>query len=577
MRLRATLILIAALAAGLILWRLAAWRETPLEPQVSVIRESQLGVPLGSLPCLAISADGSQVAFITTLDGREMLALADLGNGASTATIVSGTEGARHPSWSTDGRWIAFATEGGGPLKKLDTRTHDVSVASATGRGGSAWNARGHLLYTAADQALHQVDASGRAIRVTTIDPATNEVEHAWPAFLPDGNRFIYLARTGRSSESKLYLSSLDAPHERRMIAEAHSAPLYAAGHLLFMYERILMAQPFDARSGRVTDLALPLAVGLHASDWTGEAAFTASDGGLVTFRLDRDPPDQLAWFTVGAMAAEPVPGRSDAREARLAGDGRIAATTRDPATGMDDIWIVDRERQNLARLTSHPASDNSPVWSRDGSRLVFRSNRTGLYNLYQVDPATGAERLLLESTADDQPTDFSPSGELLFNRWSMDTRQDIWVLPAGGRAVAVLASEALETNGAFSPDGAWIAYQTNESGANQVHVRRYPIDGTSTRISLDGGNRPRWTADGRTVIYVRDDNRFQAVDLGLKDGALHPSPPRDLFITRPRISDVGGFDIDAAGTRILVHGPGPSGTPERTLTIIRHGLLLRP
>jgi Tol biopolymer transport system component len=579
MKVRAGLLLVALVAAGSAAWCLLAGREADPPPEITVVRESELGTPLAASSGFALSPDGSTLAFITTVEGRAMLALWAPGPPAQSgpeahAHVIPGTEDARHPSWSADGGWIAFATEDGEPLKKVDVRTHKVFVVSATGTGGSAWNASGDLLYTGPDAALHRVDPGGRSVRVTTIDPSSNEAEHAWPAFLPDGRRFIYLSRGARPSDSRLYLSSLDAPHERRVVAEAHSAPRYAAGHLFFIYEGILMAQPFDAQAGRVTGVALPLAVGLHEDPWSGEGAFAASDSGLLAFRLARTPPDQLAWFTIGSMTAETVAGFTDVHEARASRDGsRIAATLRDAATGMDDIWIAGADGTSPRRLTSHPSSDNSPVWYADGASLAFRSNRTGVYNLHTVDLETGRERRLLESSVDDQPTDVSPGGDLLlFNRWSMDTRQDVWALPiAGGTPFAVLATEFVEGHATFSPDGAWIAYESNESGANQVYVRRYPIDGPGARISPNGGHKPRWTSGGRTIVYVRDDNRFEAVDLAVEGGTFTASKPRELFITRPGIDEVGGFDIDPGGRRILAPAPGSRGTPEPSITFIRN------
>jgi Tol biopolymer transport system component len=575
MKLRAGLLVLVAVAALVSGWWFGR-RDAALPAAISMIRESDLGTTLAAAGCLGLSPDGSRLAFVTTVDGRRMLAVAaaDGASPAGPASIVAGSEDARHPSWSADGRRIAFATYERGPLKIVDVASQRISSGANAGSGGSAWNTRGDLLFTAADNALHRTGADGRTSRITTLDPATNEVEHAWPSFLPDGRRFLYLARASRPSDSRLYLSSLDAPHERHVVAEAHSAPLYADGHLLFVYEGILMAQPLDAGTGRVTGVALPLAVGLHWDEWSGEGAFTAANDGLLAFRLARTPPDELAWFTVGAMHAERVAGLRDVHEARRSPDGtRIAATLRDDATGMDDIWIVSSDGGSPVRLTSHPASDNSPVWSPDGSSVVFRSNRSGLHNLYRIDvPTRGAERLLLDSTADDQPTDISAAGLLLFNRWSIDTRQDIWALPlSGGKPFAVLATEFLEGNAAFSPDGAWIAYESNESGATQVHVRRYPADGSGIRISVDGGSKPRWTADGRTVVYVRDDHRFEAVPLEMTSATVVASRPRELFITRPRIDGPGGFDIDPTGSRILAPTAGRTGTPEPAITFIKH------
>ena len=570
-------LLLAALSLG---WWTYRGRRTGPPAEISVARDSALGAPLTAAGCLALSPDGTRLAYITSVEGRGMLAVATVTSGPGTAgvgdaRIVPGSEDARHPSWSADGIRLAFATYEGGPLKIVDVNSHRLTTVAPAGSGGSAWNANGDLLFAAADQGLHRRDASGRTIRVTMLDPSTNAVEHAWPVFLPDGKRFIYLARAARPSDSRLYLASIDAPHDRRVIAETHSAPHYADGHLFFVYEGILMAQPFDPVDGRVTGVALPLAVGVHWDEWTGEGAFTANNKGWLVFRLARTPPDELAWFTTGSMTSEVVGRLRDVHEARRSPDGtRIAATVRDPATGMDDIWLAANDGAPPTRLTSHPASDNSPVWTPDGASLIFRSNRSGHYRLYRVTvPGNAGERLLLDSTVDDQPTDTSSArGLLLFNRWSMDTRQDVWALPlAGGAPFAVLATESLEANAAFSPDGSWIAYETNESGATQVHVRRYPLDSTNVRISVDGGSRPRWTADGRTVIYVRDDNRFEAVDLETRTGTVVPSRPRALFITRPRIDEVGGFDIDADGTRILAPTPAPVGTPEPAITLIRN------
>jgi Tol biopolymer transport system component len=501
-----------------------------------------------SIGTLSLSPDGRLLAFTTvTRDGEALLWVRRLDS--LTAMAVAGTEGAQFPFWSPDSRSIGFFAFGS--LKQIDAAggVPRIVCAAADGRGGT-WSPAGTIVFAPGrESALFQVPArGGTPTPVTALDPA-GERGHIWPQFLPDGRHFLYLADSARPEFHKLFAGSLDSMNGTRIAALASNAVYTRDGYLIFARDRALMAQQFDARrftlSGEPITLA-PQILQRWNMDHLGD--FTVSDNGTLIYRSMQGSGSetQLAWRDREERLSPFVSTLADYYEPTLSPDGtRVAVDVFDPRQSRpqgfgtvkvtSDVWLVDSDTGAASQFTFHPAADFDPVWSPDGTRIAFSSNRGGVLDLYQkrVD-GTGPEELLFGSPVDKHALAWSPDGRfLVFLAYDPDTRTDLWLLPLTGdrTPVPLLRTEAGEEQATISPDGRWFAYTSNESGRSEVYVRSFPSGDGLWRLSTGGGGDPRWRPDGREIFYIAEDRRL--VSVSVKPGAVFEhGPPVPLFDT---------------------------------------------
>jgi Tol biopolymer transport system component len=507
---------------------------------------------------LSISPDGRRLAFVTQDSGGHSLWVRELGSLA--ARQLPGTENAWQPVWSPDSRHLAFGTiaAGDGKVKRIDVSGGRPLLLFEAQNEGSriAWSPQGLMLFTGTDGRLYRnVESGGIPVRVTELDTARDETTHTWPIFLPDGRRFIFLARSN-DQKNALYLASLDSPARTHLI-DVLSSVEYTPGYLLYQREGTLMAQPFDERQGRLTGDAAPIVENVLYNPIHGRGAFSVSANGVLVYLTGTGVGSQLlTWFdatgkalgTVGAPGLYSLP--------RLSPDNRRVVVARMEPAARSDIWLIDLDRGVPSRFTSDPAADQAPVWSADGARVVFRSNRKGVYDLYQrASGGATADEVLFESPEAKVPTGFSPDGTLLlFNRiMGRDKKTDIWALPMTGDRMPfpVVSTAFNESLAVFSPDGRWIAYVSDDAGANHVFVEPYPSNGVKVRLSTTSGNWPAWSGDGKKVFYSTSDSHLMAVDVAIVGGDLRAGVPRDLF----QWSSRGGtyFAVDPSGQRFLM------------------------
>ncbi|MGH9317676.1 MAG: TolB family protein, partial [Thermoanaerobaculia bacterium] len=478
------------------------------------------------------------------------------------ARSLPGTEGATYPFWSPDSRFLGFFADG--KLKKVEVSGGPVLALcdAPDGRGGS-WNRDGVILFEPHfREPLFRVPATGgKPTPVTLLDESRKETTHRFPSFLPDGKHFLYLAAShavGTESElHAIYVSSLDPREKPRLLVNARSKPLYAAGHLLFVRQRTLMAQPFDAKSGKVTGDAFPVAENVQEDVGYFTAVFSVSENGVLAYQEGGGSTGlfQLAWFDRSGKQVEAMGTPADYWAPRLSHDNRrIASGISDPG----DIWLQDLTRRVSTRVTFDPAHDGNPIWSPDDSRILFNSQRTGAGDLYQKAAAgTGADELLYSSNALKIPNDFSPDGRyMLFQALNPKTKWDLEVLSLPDRKVtAFLKTEFDEISGMFSPDGRWIAYASNESGRFEIYVQPFPGPGGKWQISTAGGTAPVWRRDGKELFYLALDRKLMAVEV--KTGpAFEAGVARPLFQARLRNDPDREYDVSADGQRFLVNVP---------------------
>jgi dipeptidyl aminopeptidase/acylaminoacyl peptidase len=339
---------------------------------------------------------------------------------------------------------------------------------------------------------------------------------HQYPQFLPDHRRFLFHS-TG--SKPGIYVGELGSSNAAQRLMDADAATYAAAsGHLLFVKNGTLFAQRFDP--ARLMLSGSPITVAQRIARREGTAAVSASAAGPIVYRSgEARQQHQFVWFDRSGTRLATIPGSdfSNSFNAGLSHDERRLAMER--VVGTADLWALDVTRGVPERLTTHPASDLTPVWSPDDRMIAFTSNRRGptSWGLY-LRPAdnTGSEQLIVATGGVAAPTDWSPDGRvILYANAPGPGHRDIWAAPLQGdrKPFPVVATPFNETSAQFSPDGQWIAYQSNESGSMEIYVQRYPA-GRRVPVSADGGVQVRWRRDGAELFYLAPDNRLMAVPI---------------------------------------------------------------
>jgi serine/threonine protein kinase len=498
--------------------------------------------PTTSPASFALSPDGRKIAYVATSDGVSRLWVHPLDS--ISAQALPGTENALNPFWSPDGRSLGFFADG--KLKRIDLgggQPQTLAEISATTGGQGAWDAEGTILFnpngTTVGPLLRISAPGGQAVAASKLGKA--EAGHHAPRFLPGGRQFLFAA-SGTGAASALWLGSLDGTGSRRIAAYTpgteSAAEYLPPGWLVRVRQNVLAAERFDAASGQLSGdpVTLAQAVGLDPNTQSG--SFSVSPSGTIAWRGGAGNRRQLTWSNrsgqnVGTLGA---PDDTGLALPELSPDGRRAAVTRG-SVGSRDIWIYEGARSN--RFTFDAADDLDTIWSPDGSRVVFTSTRKGSLDLYRK-PAdgSGSEELLRQSADDKRPDSWSPDGRfILYN--SSQNNGDLMVLPLGAdrKPFPFLSTQFNENQGVFSPDGKWVAYQSNESGRFEIYVRPFPGPGGQWQVSTGGGTMPRWSKEGRVgnyeLFYLAPDRKMMAVAATSQGGTFVPGMPEVLFQTR--------------------------------------------
>jgi Tol biopolymer transport system component len=539
-------------------------RAAPVRFQIPAPENTTLG------PFLNLSPDGRKLAFVA--GGR--LWVHFLESGESHQLAADGYS----PFWSPDSRFIGYASQE--KLKKIEaTGGPSQTVADLPGArfAGGAWNQDGVIVF-GSPIGLFRVPASGGVpVQITAVDPARQEVYHTEPSFLPDGRHFVSTHSSADKEKSGVYLGSVDAKPEQqssKFLVASNWGPGYApsadpsTGYLLFMREGTLMAQPFDNRRLELKGQATPVAeqVGDN-NNGGGHGAFSASANDvLVYWRGSATPDRQLTWYgrqgKVLGTAGEP----GDYRELALSPDGtRVALMKRSGQAS--DLWLLDLSRDTSTRFTFGLATgiDSHPVWSPDGSRIIFSSGN----DLYQKPTSSVKDAELLLKSHAPQAMSWSRDGRfLLYRMFDPKTDWDFWVLPLEGdkKPVPFLVNAFREDDARFSPDGHWVAYISDESGDYEVYVRSFAMNSTGTAVEAGGkwqisngyGDQPCWRGDGRELYYRARDGQVMAVEIATNP-EFRPGKPQPLgFLAGAE------WDCTADGRRFLVATPKTTGKGDR-------------
>ena len=527
-----TAVLLAAMALGLGRLRPAPSRPQTVRLTMDVPPElKRVGPP-------NVSPNGRLIAFdAVDRDGQSRIWVRPLE--ASEARVLPGTEGALRPFWSPDSRFLAFMAAG--KLKRIDVSGgHAQTICdSATGADGS-WGAGGVIVFDGAGiDPIWSVPASGGVPKAEVApDAAKGVVTVGWPQFLPDGVHFLYSAEGRKYGERILSVRSL-ATGETKALFRLTSRAAYARpGHLVFVRGRTLVARRFDEKTLEAEGEEMPLDEGLEAR-LTGYADFSLAADVLV-YRGARVRTYRLMWRDRSGTQTPLLPEAADYGDVWLSPDGkRLVFGLTDPIRNTSDLWIHDLARNATSRFTVDPGDDRAPVWSRDGKRIFFTSDRRGQPDLYAKDVAgTAAEELLYESPELKFASDVSPDGRhLLFLSRPIDQLPNLWALhlDGSGKPFPVVRTPAHDFIGTFSPDGRFVAYQSSQSGRPEVYVQEFPTAADRWQVSTAGGRQPFWRADGKEVLYLSADDKVMAVPVELRP-RFSAGTPQALFSV-PRAS----------------------------------------
>ena len=565
------------LAVGAVIGGLAVWvAGRPPAPEPWPIIRFDISAPADhEMLELALAPDGRGVAFVAYAasgGGRPQLFYRALHE--PNAVAVPGTDGARSPFFSPDGRSIAFFADDALRRVSLDDGAHAVVCDAPSGSAGGAWSADGTIIFAPLQgRGLLRVPADGGTPEpLTTPDLARQEMEHGWPTWLPDGTGILFtVARRDRDARLAIWSAEEDAWTH---LLPANGRPRYAAaGQLVYVLNGELLAAPFDAEtletSGTPTTVLGGIGGSVTGFSGLGDARFDLSRTGTLVY-LPPSPPDNvLVWVdrTGRATPAAPEPIADRHRTPRLSPDEtRLAVVTRTGLLG-HELWLRTLSDGARARLTTGGSDNRSPAWMPpDGRRLSFASNRLGPQNIFVVDPPADDDdaddndaRRLFASPRPQNPGAWSPDGRRLAYYEVTESGRDVWVWSPDAEAVPVAATPSDERSPAWSPDGRWLAYVSNDAGMDmdmdEVYVQPYPPTGNRWRISTAGGREPVWSRDGRELFFRRDAEML-AAGVTVRDGALEVETPTRLF-ERPFDLDPGGhlpnYDVASDGRFLML------------------------
>ncbi len=567
-------LLVGALVTGLGVWRLM--RDGP-----SRVNRFVITAPPGTQffttvnqPDVAISPDGTQVVSGSVADDGMLQLSVRLLDQLETIPLPSRGSQPVGPFVSADGNWVGFFDDADDTLKKVSVLGGPpLTICQMDGNlRGATWGADDTIVFAtqATGSGLWIVPAAGgEPEALTRPNVERGELGHQWPEILPGGEAVLFtIVMNGPIEEARIAVLNLETG-EQKVLLSGGSNPRYTTtGHLIYGHARTLRAVGFDR--DRLEVMTEPVTVVEDVvTKPQGGASFGISENGSLVYRPLGSVRRTLAWVDRDGheepLAAEP---RSYTKPGVSPDGTRVALDVRDQE---DDIWIWDFARETLTRLTFDPASDFYPVWTPDGQHVVFSSRRAGAANLYwkAADGTGGAERLT-EGPNNQYPHSFSPDGtRLVFVENSPgELGFDLRVLTLGGghQTEPLVVSEFHEENGEISPDGRWLAYQSQESGRYEIYVRPFPkVNDGRWQISTEGGTRPLWAPDGDELFYLAS-ARSSAVSGTLTGGELIGVPVQtgsrfsagrpDLVLEQQY--SVGGsagpsYDIAADGQRFLM------------------------
>ena len=551
---------VLVIVASILAWMLKP--EPPSQSQNSV--HVQVGLPTGDRLQtvnlnVALSADGSALAYVGIHGGVSQLYVRALD--APEAKAIPGTEGAFSPFFSPDGQWIGFFAQG--KMKKVPVGGGAPLTVCVSQPGGASWGTDDTIVFSDGSRLFRVSAAGGQPKILTTPDLSKGEYSHRYPQILPGGKDVLFTALNGFGwDESRIEVLRLNTGERRVLIRGGHTGRFLPSGHLVYYRAGALLAVPFDLTRLEVKGNApVTVADGVLQNNGTTGAAYAVSAAGILAYIPAlgaRQFEQRLVWVDrQGKIEPLAAPARTYSNAA-LSPDGQQVAVT--ITSGTSELWIYDLTRGSLTRLTSEQGSSINPLWTPDGRRVVYRSNKAGTWNLYwRPANGSGAEERLTTADESDTPSSWSPDGKVL--AFAKGTRE-IWILPLEGdrKPQPFLRTSSSNMTPQFSPDGHSLAYVSDESGGAQVYVQPYPGPGRKWQISTDGGTQPQWNPNSRELFY-RNGDTTMAVD-------VTTSPTFSAGKSRMLYQGLAG-NVSRDAQRFLAMQPVEPGQPPTQINVV--------
>jgi serine/threonine-protein kinase len=566
------------LAAALIISSFLRWQgmEYPKPADRPLMRlDVDLGAETsgsaGSLLGIILSPDGSRLAYVA--QSRLFTRRLDQPG----VVELAGTEGASFPFFSPDGQWIGFFT--GGNLKKISVEGGAaLTLSQATNGKGGSWGEDGRIIGSLNGQGLESVSsAGGTAMGVT--DLKSGEVAHRWPQILPGGKAVLFSANPNSATAwdaANIEVMSLQDRRRRTLVRGGTFGRYVAApegtGYLTYVNRGTLFAVRFDleglevrgAPSSLLSDVAYSSNFGFATTDFSQTGTMVYVSGGASGGKLN------VQWLDSNGKTQPLSVKPGFYQRPRLSPDGqRLALTVTEGSN--QDIWVYEFQRDTLSRLTFGGGANDSPVWSPDGRFIAFLG-AGGMFG--KRSDGAGKVQVLTQSKAPQYPFSFSPDGRLAYLELGTPGGYDLWTLPLEidgsglkpGKPEVFLQTPYEERHPAFSPDGRWIAYSSNESGVFQVYVRAFPDKSSKWQISTNGGVYPVFTRTGQKLFFRTEDNQVMLANYTVQGDSFVADKPRVWSETR--LADLGiilNYDVAPDGKRVLALMPSEAQKGERT------------
>jgi serine/threonine protein kinase/Tol biopolymer transport system component len=525
---------------------------------------------------VAVSPDGSHIVVgVVGQAGRSTLYVRPLD--ARGGQVLAGTEGATFPFWSPDGRTIGFFADG--QLKTIAASGGPAQVIcpAPEGRGGT-WNRDGVIVFAPSPLGgLFRVPATGGApVAVTKLDTARHEDTNRWPGFLPDGRHFLYLARTTDIGSSKIRVGSIDSAEPVSIVGAAGN-PLYVPpGYLLYPQGNLLVVQPFDADRFRVSGETVPIADQVSFNGNVNYSSFSVSANGVLAYtRAVGEGVSELTWTDRNGKILGKVGEPGGYFGPSLSPDGRkLAVEVFDSRTSANsDIWVYDLTQGSRTRLTFSQSNERNrlPVWSPDGSKILFSSDRGGHSQIYEKSVSgVDKEHVVSPSEGHRYATTWSPDSQFVagFQENPQHGGLEFLVLSrsAGDKTIPFLPGVPSLSRFTFpriSPNGKWIAYISWESGRGEVYVSSFPSGNGKWQISTNGGNDPHWRRDGKELFFISRDDALMSAEISEQNGSPVVGKIQSLFRTHRVASPSWVYDVSPDGRRFLFNSLLQPSAPE--------------
>ena len=511
-----------------------------------------------------ISPDGTHIAGIVSGTGADPLYVRSIATGEGRQ--ISGSVGAFDPFWSADGKQLGFFA--GGKMKRVDIATGTSTVIAEVGDArGASWAADGTILYTPTPfSGIHRLDVrTGRSTQVTTLDPGRKETGHWRPHLLPDGKRFLYMSLSTDAAASGVYLASLDSKETHRVLDIAAPVTYAEPGFLLYVADGVLYAQPFDA--GRAATTGDPFVVARNIAN-PGEfatAGFSLAKNGMLVYH-SRDPVTATTLASVDVATGIETPIDVAGVNIDLSRDGTRLAFSKVESQRTTDIWTWDLRRSVSSRVTFDETQEIGPVWSPDGRRIAYVVTTPRGAEVRVATVSGGASEKILDPVEMGiEIVDWSLDGRtLLAERGTLANRTDLVTIDLAARTITPFSAlPPAEHSGRFSPDGRWIAYESDDSGRNEIFVRPFPLADSKWQVTNGGGSSPRWTADGKTLFYLTRDQTLMSVPVLVTGSEFDTGTPK----THARIGTLDYVITPDGSVAITSRRDSPTAVPVVVMT----------